>query len=298
MEEFRVLHAVGSVGSATAGRVPKDVFLVGDTLLVVSTDTAGNDALEIRSASDGALHGTLESWGAGSSSTGFAGTVTSVTATSDRIFVGTTESRVEVFRRWPLAWETTVGTGVWWGNDTLRMVHSFGLGTIDSLLLVRDKSSLRAYPRSGMTLSNRNKVRLHSRSRELATSTAHHGIAVHGTRIFVTDHASRSILVFERKDFGTGAMEVAPSDTIPLSFRPLGIAVHRDELFVTGTDGGFEIRRAANGSLVRESGRIEGHVFSDPGAIATDESRFQVVEQASGRVVAGEIRYSRLTIHP
>lgn len=295
-ESYRVLETVREITPEQMGnRKAYAVALSGDTVFVAAFDSTSNSGVFLFSQETGERIGEITSWDNGK--TTFTENVTCVAVDAKYIYIGEKSSRVDVFKRSDLSHYSTVGTGAWWGDEKKKMVHSFGIAAMDSLLYVRDKSSIRVFPQEYIRPETAWNVPLYAKVEALPTNTVPYGIVSVKNTVVATDFDLRALLILHNDSIQEAAFTVMPMDTIPLTARPFGITVHKDEFLVTLDNGTMESRSTQDGSLLQIYASIEGHVFENPTSIASEGDAFAVVEKSQGKVVLGKFTYSEVTYH-
>lgn len=283
---YRVIEKTGEITAAElSGLKAQSLAVYGDTLLIVGRDSLAQSGLFLYSRASGKILAQLRSWDQGK--TTFAGGATCVAVDSGRIYVGDKDSRVDVFDRLSLEHLSTVGSGVWWGEDSIKMVHSFGLGAMDSLLWVRDKSNLRVFAKSQITPEKSWKVPLYAKSVEMSTNTSHHNLVSDGKWVWLTDAGAHKLYRYARAAFQRGKMDLSPDTTIELDYAPYGLALVQGELWISGASKGLEIRNS-QGDMVRSMPEIESYRWENTGALVAQGSFFAVVEVDRGSVILGQ----------
>lgn len=224
---------------------PKSVKVSGDTLFVVNSH-ANDRAIYIISLSTNTLISKLTSWEQAGKTRTFTSDITDIAIGNKQLFVGVQSSNVFVFNRKDLSLANVIGNADGnWGGGIYDMIHCYGLAVSDENLIVRDKSSLRAYwlyevltePSSQIpwlgTVTNGNLG--------YDYNPTMHGMVEYKKQLYVTDWYARSIQVITPSKFKVvfGETTNIKTDTVfQLSkIQPIGISASGGKLLVSYQNG-------------------------------------------------------------
>ena len=279
-------------------KTPQDAIIFGDTLYVLTRDTANITTLELFQQSTGKHLTSFKTWtySDGSVDSLFNGMTISIF--DSLLCIGSKDSRVDIFNRSTLSYKSSIGTGNWWGDENTLIVHSFALALVRDLFIIRDKHNLRIYSSSDLTEEKRNAVPLKAKSIDLGSNSSgrRFGMEVLGEYLYVTDNPNKAIERFALSDIVTGSMQITPIDTITLEGRPYDISAHDNLLYIPTDDKVVLVYNPASGEITEKSSII-GHTFESPQTFLFSGNNFCIVETESNQVVLGAVNYHNLSIY-
>lgn len=248
--------------------MPVGSAVKGDTLFVIDRERKSDRyQLHAFSIKDKKHIRTLSEWQYKEKSYFFDDMITAVAVSDKYVYVGTRNSKIEVFDVQTLNFVTRIGDGNW-DNSTYRMVHVFALAVSNGQLFVRDKERIVVYNEQDVTPEDFQRIPRYSYSETLGYNTNFNtydaAVAKNG-RVYFTDYEKRAVQVVDPATIKE-MKAFAPVQVFDMKERkPKGIALHGDNMYVSFERMGVlpQVMRfdATSGTLTADVGEMYNLVF-------------------------------------
>lgn len=285
-----------NLGYASGEFTPGCTAIYGDTLFIANTQDR-HFSVELYSLSGHRKIGSLNQWSYKNETQTFNNYVEAIGVSDGKLYLANIGSCIDVFDVRTLKFITRMGNRNWGGGNT-QFLHTHAMALIGDYIVVRMKNRLQVMLQNEVTADKYQNISFYSRGDVNGFDTNNgfypHQMVVDTTGIiFLADYGqygNRKIQAIDTALIKKGDNIAMTTDqTMPLDFNPRGIALYKNLMYVSASDGSIRIYDRSKKKFLQSTKSVIGYTFKSAQKMLVSGNKLWVTDTTTREIVGVDI---------
>lgn len=290
------------LGFASNEFMPGCTYIYGDTLFIANTQS-NHLSVELYSLSAHRKIGSLNQWTYKTEMQAFNNYVEAIEVSDGKLFLANIGSCIDVFDVRTLEFITRIGNRNW-GDGSNQLFHTHAMAIVGDYIIVRMKNRLQVILKTDVTAEKYQKINFYSRGNVTGFDT-NNGFFPHqmaadslGT-VYLADYGqygNRKIQVINTSFIKKGDNMVMTDEqrTMSLDFNPRGIALYKNMMYISASDGSIHIYDRDKEEFIRTIKSVNGYAFRGAQKMLVTDDRLWITDIATREIVGVDILQNQI----
>lgn len=284
------------LGYVSSEFMPGCTYIYGDTLFIANTQS-GHFSVELYSLSARQKIGSLNTWTYNDATQTFNNYVEAISVANGRLYLANIGSCIDVFDVHTLKFITRIGNRNW-GHGNAQLFHTHAMAIVDDYIIVRMKDGLQVTLQSDVSAEKYQNINYYSRGSldgfDVNNGFYPHQMAVDTTGlVFLADYGqygNRKIHVIDTSLIQKGSnITITTSQTLPLEFNPRGIALYKNLMYISASDGSIRCYDRDKKKFFLTFKSVPGYTFKGGQKLLVHNNRLWVTDISTREIVGVDI---------
>lgn len=282
-----------TLGYAAGTFTPDCTYIYGDTLFVANTQS-GYHSLEFYSLSAHRKIGSLTEWKYKEEKQGFNGRIQAVAIDNGKLYIANEGSCIDIFDSRSMEFITRIGNRNW-GSGASQLLHTHAMALTGDYIIVRMKNRLQVMLQSEVNAEKYQNIAYYARGIQNVgvnnSFASHQMVTDSATNLtYLTDYVQQKIQVIDTALIRKGDnIEMMNEQTTQLDFRPQGMALYKDMMYISGSDGSIRVYDRTKKEIMTVLKFTAGYAINNPQKLLVSGNHLWVTDIGTKKVVRIDI---------